>query len=98
MADLPKKRKKEDDDKKVAEKAASWAMEFEKLEEDDQYSYIEALARSMNKMHMQFLQGVMGYDGDEEGDEEGEFDEDGEEDEDEDGEEDNAEDDADDDI
>lgn len=73
-----KKRKKEDDDK-ITEKAAKWAGEFERLEEDDQYSYIEAIARSMTKMHMQFLQGIMGFD---DGEEEGEFDEDGEEEED----------------
>ena len=93
-ADPSKKRKKEEDDK-ITEKAAKWASEFEKLEEDDQYSYIEAIARSMTKMHMQFLQGIMGFD---DGEEEGEFDEDGEEEEDEEEEEENGEEDGDEDA
>lgn len=81
--DGSKKRKKEDDTK-ISEKAGKWAEEFSTLGEDDQYTYLEEIAPRMTRMHLQFLQGIIGFDeDDEEG--EGEFDdEDGEEDDDED--------------
>jgi hypothetical protein len=71
-----KKRKKEDDDK-IGEKAAKWAEEFDKLDEDDQYTYLEEIAPRMTRMHLQFLQGIIGFDDDDE-DGEGEFDDEGE--------------------
>lgn len=77
-----KKRKKEEDDK-IAEKAVKWAEEFDGLNEDDQYTYLEEIAPRMTRMHLQFLQGIIGFD-DEDEDGEGEFDEEGEEDDDDD--------------
>merc|ERR1712228_824750 len=78
-----RKRRKTEEDKGVGEKALKWAEEFAQLEEDDQYTYLEELAPRMTKMHLQFLQGIIGFDDDEEDGEEEDF---GEEDEDEDGE------------
>jgi len=76
-----KKRKKEDEAAQVADKAVKWAEEFEKLDEDDQYTYLEEIAPRMNSMHLQFLQGIIGFE-DDDGDEfdDGEEDEDGGED------------------
>jgi len=54
------------------EKAMKWAEEFDALNEDDQYTYLEELAPRMTKMHLQFLQGIIGFDDDDE--EEGEDD------------------------
>ena len=41
--------------------ALSWAKTFEGLGEDDQYTYLEELAPSLNRMHLQFLQGILGF-------------------------------------
>ena len=46
----------------------SQAEEFDALEEDDQYTYLEELAPRMTKMHLQFLMGIIGFDDDEEED------------------------------
>eukprot|EP00326_Haptolina_ericina_P002002 CAMPEP_0181223580 /NCGR_PEP_ID=MMETSP1096-20121128/30626_1 /TAXON_ID=156174 ORGANISM="Chrysochromulina ericina, Strain CCMP281" /NCGR_SAMPLE_ID=MMETSP1096 /ASSEMBLY_ACC=CAM_ASM_000453 /LENGTH=98 /DNA_ID=CAMNT_0023316519 /DNA_START=17 /DNA_END=313 /DNA_ORIENTATION=+ len=64
----------------VADKAQKWAEEFAALGEDDQYQYLEELAPRMNKMHVQFLQGLMGVDDEE--DEEEDFGEDDDDDDD----------------
>mmetsp|Transcript_3608 Transcript_3608/g.9070 ORF Transcript_3608/g.9070 Transcript_3608/m.9070 type:complete len:102 (+) Transcript_3608:78-383(+) len=77
-----KKRKTEDDDK-IGEKATKWADEFDKLDEDDQYTYLEEIAPHMSRMHMQFLQGIIGFDDDD--DDEGNFDDDADDDDEEDG-------------
>ena len=86
MAETGKRRRGEGgDDGGVAEKATKWAKEFGELAEEDQYVYLEQLASApMNKMHLNFLQGVLGDDDEEEEEdfgsgEEGEEDEDDEE-------------------
>mmetsp|Transcript_75463 Transcript_75463/g.125824 ORF Transcript_75463/g.125824 Transcript_75463/m.125824 type:complete len:95 (+) Transcript_75463:32-316(+) len=75
-----RKRRKVEEDKGVGEKALKWAEEFNALEEDDQYTYLEELAPRMTKMHLQFLQGIIGFDDDDdEGEEEFGEDDEGEE-------------------
>ncbi|KAJ1617433.1 hypothetical protein T492DRAFT_850089 [Pavlovales sp. CCMP2436] len=44
-----KKRKTEDDDK-IGEKATKWADEFDKLDEDDQYTYLEEIAPHIRRL------------------------------------------------
>jgi len=79
------KRRKTGDGSGTTQKALDWATEFDSLEEDDQYTYLEMLAPKLSKMHLQFLQGIIGFDDDEDegeddfGEEEEEDDEDGEE-------------------
>ena len=51
-----------------AARSPSQAEEFDALEEDDQYTYLEELAPRMTKMHLQFLMGIIGFDDDEEED------------------------------
>jgi|Transcript_19457 hypothetical protein len=70
--DQERKRRREGDDAQLGEKAMKWAEEFDALNEDDQYTYLEELAPRMTKMHLQFLQGIIGFDDDDE--EEGEDD------------------------
>ena len=74
----------------VSAKAAKWAKEFAELDEENQYTYLEELAPSMTKMHLQFLQGILGFDDDEDDEEEeeesGEEEDEEEEDDDDDGE------------
>ena len=55
-----KKRRREPDANDASEKAMKWADEFDQLGEDDQYTYLEELAPRMTKMHLQFLQGILG--------------------------------------
>ena len=55
----------------MGEKAAKWAGEFEALKEDDQYTFLEELAPKLTRMHLQFLQGIIGFD--DEGEEEEDF-------------------------
>lgn len=86
-----RKRRREGEDSQLGEKAMKWAEEFDALNEDDQYTYLEELAPRMTKMHLQFLQGIIGFDedDDEEGeddDELGEDEDEGEEEEEDDGE------------
>ena len=81
-----KKRRREPDANDASEKAMKWADEFDQLGEDDQYTYLEELAPRMTKMHLQFLQGILGFeeeDEEEEEDFEEEDDDDDEEDDDE---------------
>ena len=61
-----KKRKQETSD--IADAASKWAAEFENIGEDDQYTYLEELAPRLNKMHLQYLQGIIGFDDDEDED------------------------------
>jgi len=84
---VTKRRRKDDGEggaAGISEKAMKWAEEFDALEEDDQYTYLEELAPRMTKMHLQFLQGIIGLDEDD--DEEEDFGEDDDDDDDEDGE------------
>ena len=91
------KRKKEDDERdKVGARASKWAEEFDKLSEDDQYTYLEEIAPRMTRMHVQFLQGIIGFDEEDVEGEEDDFEEGEEDDEEEDDEEDAKGDDGDD--
>jgi len=76
---VTKKKRKAEDDAGISDKAMKWAEEFDALEEDDQYTYLEELAPRMTKMHLQFLHGIIGFDDEEEEEEFGEDDEDDEE-------------------
>ena len=84
MSESSKRARADDEaDAGVSNKAMKWAEEFDALEEDDQYTYLEEIAPRMTKMHLQFLHGIIGFeDGgedDEDDDGEEEYDEDGEE-------------------
>jgi len=68
--------------KLCGDKALKWAEVFDALDEEDQYAYLEELAPRMSKMHLQFLQGIIGFDDDDE--EEEDFDEEEEDEDDED--------------
>lgn len=85
-----KKRRREPDANDAIEKAMKWADEFDQLGEDDQYTYLEELAPRMTKMHLQFLQGILGFEEEEEEEEdfeeEDDYDEEDDDDEEEDGE------------
>ena len=73
MADSNKRSRGEGGEDVVRAKAQKWADEFAALEEDDdKYAYIELLAQSgkLEPMHIQFMQGVVGFDEDEEEDDE----------------------------
>lgn len=76
--------------------ASKWAEEFDKLSEDDQYTYLEEIAPRMTRMHVQFLQGIIGFDEEDVEGEEDDFEEGEEDDEEEDDEEDAKGDDGDD--
>ncbi|KAL1508156.1 hypothetical protein AB1Y20_007743 [Prymnesium parvum] len=93
MAETGKRRRgaeEEGGDDGAAEGAIKWAKTFAELDEDSQYLYLEHLATvPLNKMHVQFLQGVIGDD-DEEEEEFGDEEDDGEEEEEEEGEEDDG--------
>ena len=85
-----KKRRREPDANDAIEKAMKWADEFDQLGEDDQYTYLEELAPRMTKMHLQFLQGILGFEEEEEEEEdfeeEDDYDEEDDDDDEEDGE------------
>ena len=70
------KRSREGDEAAAAlsQKAQKWAETFGGLDEDDAYVYLEELAPHLDRMHVQFLQGIIGFD--DEGEEEDEFGED----------------------
>ena len=62
----------------LSQKAQKWAETFGGLDEEDAYTYLEELAPHLDRMHVQFLQGIIGYDDDDDEDDLGEED-DGEE-------------------
>ena len=68
-----RKRNPDDNDGEAMKKAIKWAEEFNDLDEEEQYVYLEELAPRMSRMHMQFLLGIIGTEGDE-FDDEGSFD------------------------
>ena len=61
----------------LSQKAQKWAETFGGLDEEDAYTYLEELAPHLDRMHVQFLQGIIGFD--DEGEEEEDFGEKGEE-------------------
>ncbi len=67
------KRSREGDEAAAAlsQKAQKWAETFGGLDEDDAYVYLEELAPHLDRMHVQFLQGIIGFD--DEGEEEEDF-------------------------
>ena len=55
-----------DDSSGLKAKAAKWVEEFDALDDDDQYTYLEEMAPKMFPMHVQFLQGLIGMGDDDE--------------------------------
>lgn len=76
------KRSRADGTNQIKDAASKWGAEFEALEEDDQFTYLDTLASLMGPEHLRYLQGRIQIDGDDDEEEE-DFDEDGEEDDDE---------------
>ena len=58
------KRSREGDEAAAAlsQKAQKWAETFGGLDEEDAYTYLEELAPHLDRMHVQFLQGIIGFD------------------------------------
>ena len=56
---------------RLPQKAQKWAETFGGLDEEDAYTYLEELAPHLDRMHVQFLQGIIGFD--DEGEEEEDF-------------------------
>ena len=44
-------------------RADAWAAEFDDLEEDDQFTYLEMLATRLDAQHLAFMQGLVDPDG-----------------------------------